>query len=235
MFTFTSTFTAICLELIYRFLADALSLPSVTAFFFRMTEMIQSCPVLQTTSDWQALLSVPRSEVNTDWWGGRLERPFRYSISRDTTHLAFVAEVPKAPSVLNIEQHGRFVADLAEPETGGDTAELFIMRDDRSYFEVHITAQGAWWYMDFESYRDRRLGNDIPMGVQVHIVRESDSWLGAIRLPLDKLKVLPGAEVGFQATLALCGGPTPVYISSGGVPGFEADFHDSRVFQRLRL
>jgi hypothetical protein len=199
-----------------------------------MDKLTTGCKVLETTSDWNALCAVARNEVATDWWGHHLEKPFRFAICRDSTHLAYVAEVPKAPRAASSEQHGRFVADLAEPHTGGDTAELFIMLGDRSYFEVHITAQGAWWYMDFESYRTRKPGR-IPSGVEVHVVRWADSWVGAIRIPFSELPVAPGMAVRCQATLALCSGDSPVYVSSAGIPEFEADFHDLRGFGELML
>jgi hypothetical protein len=199
-----------------------------------MGESTTGCEVVQDTSDWQKVFAVARSEVMTDWWGNALEKPFRFSISRDSTHLAYVAEVPHAPMGVSSEQHGRFVADLAEPETGGDTAELFILLSDRSYFEVHITAQGAWWYMELESYRKRR-PERIPSGVEVHVARGPDSWVGAIRIPFGELPVVPGMVVGVQATLALCSGKSPVYVSSAGAPDFEADFHDPRAFVSLTL
>jgi hypothetical protein len=199
-----------------------------------MDKLTTSCTVLETTSDWNALFAVACSEVATDWWGRQLEKPFRFAICRDSTHLAYVAHVPKAPKAASIEHYGRFVADLAEPKTGGDTAELFIMLNDCSYFEVHITAQGAWWYMDFESYR-KRCPERIPSGVEVQVARGTDSWVGAIRIPFSELPVTPGALVRFQATLALCSGDSPVYVSSAGVPEFEADFHDLRGFKQLGL
>ncbi len=199
-----------------------------------MSELATSCIVVDDTSNWSALIAVARSEVTTDWCGGHLEKPFCFSICRDSTHLAYVAEIPKAPTVVSVEHYGRFIANLAEPETGGDTAELFILLGDGSYFEAHITAQGAWWYSDFASYRKRR-PERIPAGVGVHVVRGADSWIGVIRLPFVELPVSPGMEVQFQATLALCGGISPVYISSAGAFDFEPDFHNLRGFRRLRL
>lgn len=193
-----------------------------------------TCIVLPDTSDWSELLCAARSEVTTDWWGRDLKQPFRFALCRDSTHLAYVAEVPKAPGVIAVDQYGRFVTNLAEPETGGNTAELFILAGKQSYFEVHITAQGAWWYSDFESYR-KRAPERVPNGVEVHVVQGADFWIGAIRIPFSELPIVPGKIVGFQATLALCSGIKPVYVSSAGVPNFEADFHDLRGFKKLKL
>jgi hypothetical protein len=199
-----------------------------------MAEQERACVVLVDARDWSEVLGMARISVLTDWWGGILSRPFRYALGRDATYLVYVSEVPKAAPAPTGLKNGAFVENLAEPETRADTAELFIMRSDGTYFEVHISPDGAWWYMDFSGYRTREPGN-IPDGVEVKVERYTDSWLGLIRIPLDQLRLAPGGLVGFQATVALCSGPAPVYITSAGSLDFRPDFHDKRLFARLKL
>jgi hypothetical protein len=179
--------------------------------------------------DWAEALAMPRCEVGIDWWGRSLQQPFRFAIGHDARSLVYVAEVPRGASPVRRNEHGAFVGDLAEPETGADTAELYVRSTDGRYFEIHVSPDGAWWYMDFVGYRDRRPVR-IPEGVEVRVSGSEQSWVGAIRLPLNQLGFRFDASVRVQATLALCSGSTPVYITSAGAPGFEPDFHDERCF-----
>jgi hypothetical protein len=184
--------------------------------------------VLNDATDWSEVFGMSRGSTYTDWWGRQLERPFRYALGCDGGHLVYLCEVPFRAPVVKGLQNGAFVENLAEPDTKGDTAELFVMFGDARYFEVHINPEGAWWYMDFSSYRKRAPGR-VPNGVAVRIETKSDSWVGAIRLPLSELPGLKGS-LKFQATAAVCSGASPVYITSAGVPDFEPDFHDARGF-----
>jgi hypothetical protein len=192
------------------------------------------CSVVSDARDWDQVMSIDRHQVDVDWWGRSLQRPFRYALGRDDCNLVFVSEVPQAAPAPAGLTHGAFVANLAEPETRGATAELFVMLQDGRYFEVHISPEGAWWYMDFSGYRKRVPGR-IPSGVEIRIDLLADSWVGAIRLPFEQLPVAPGSVVRYQATVALCTGPSPVYITSAGAPTLEPDFHDERVFSEIKL
>jgi hypothetical protein len=192
-------------------------------------DKIELC-ALKGASDWKEVLGMPRGMIHTDWWGRQLERPFRYALGRDGQYLVYVSEVPFRAPVAKGLKHGAFVENLAEPETRGDTAELFVMFSDGRYFEVHINPEGAWWYMNFSSYRKREPGR-IPARVDVRIERGPNSWVGAIRLPLSELPELKGS-LKFQATAAVCSGASPVYVTSAGAPGFEPDFHDERCFRQ---
>lgn len=186
---------------------------------------------LVDASDWGNVIAMPRAEVWTDWWGRTLKQPFRYAIGYDSQFLIYVAEVPTRPLSTRRNKSGAFVGDLAEPETGGDTAELFVMNQDGRYFEAHLNSDGAWWYMDFVGYRIRKPVR-IPEGVEARVDHSEGLWVGAIRLPLSQLGFQFDDSVRVQATLALCSGMAPVYITSAGAPGFEPDFHDERCFSR---
>lgn len=192
------------------------------------------CTVMADSGDWDEALRMPRTDVETDWWGNRLSRPFRYALGRDATHVVLVSDVPRSAPLPLGHKHGAFVENLAEPGTRTDTAEFFIMLKHGRYFEVHVSPEGAWWYMEFSAYRTPNPGHR-PSGVETKVVKYADSWLGAIRIPLDQLPITPGSLVRFQATLALCSGSTPVYITSAGIPDFEPDFHSDRVFSELML
>jgi hypothetical protein len=199
-----------------------------------MTEKILACTDLVNAKDWSEVLEMPRHQIAFDWWGRTLPRPFRYALGSDAIHLVYVSELPQRAQQRQGITAGAFVADLAEPETGGQTGELFVMRSDGSYFEVHISPEGAWWYMNFPRYRTREPGA-IPSGVEVKIVEHEDSWVGALRIPFTELPVAKGEEVRVQAAAALCDGVSAIYITSAGAPGFEPDFHDQRAFRRARL
>lgn len=199
-----------------------------------MIEQERRCCVVTDATNWEAVLTMPRSSVATDWWGNPLARPFRYALGRDASHLVFVSEAPQRAPPPAAVQRGAFVADLAEPETRADTAELFVMREDGRYFEVHVSPDGAWWYMEFSQYRVREPGR-VPVGVEITTERHADSWVGAIRIPFAQLPILPGEVARFQATLALCSGSEPRYITSAGTPHFAPDFHDKRGFLQVRV
>jgi hypothetical protein len=192
------------------------------------------CALVADAKDWAQVLTMPRAAVETDWWGRQLSRPFRYAIGRDPTYLVFVSEVPQAAPQPLGHKHGAYVENLAEPETRTDTAELFIMLSDGRYFEVHISPEAAWWYMEFSAYRTRDAGYR-PSGVETTVEQCADYWIGAVRIPLNQLPISLGSLVGFQATLALCSGSAPIYVTSAGAPNFEPDFHDKRAFSELRL
>jgi len=183
---------------------------------------------------WSDLLALPRTEVSVDWWGRKLHRPFRFVVARDSKLLFYLAEVPSDHAYSARHQLGSFVDDLAEPDTAGETAELFIMRPDGSYVEMHITSDGAWWYMNFTDYR-KRSPRMIPAGVSVHSEPTPGGWLGSISLPLELIAQPFGPGLRAQAALALCTEGEPVYVTSAGVPGFPPDFHDQRAFCPLRL
>jgi hypothetical protein len=177
---------------------------------------------------------MPRHSVELDWWGHRLAQPFRYSIGNDESYFVYVCELPEVAPPPAGNALGAFVVDLAEPETRGHTGELFILLEDGRYFEIHISPEGAWWYMNFATYRTREPGY-IPAGVEVMVEHSTASWVGAIRIPFVALPITRGSLVRYQASAAICNRASPLYITSAGAPDFEPDFHDQRAFSKIRL
>jgi hypothetical protein len=198
-----------------------------------MKSSLEICEI-SNACNWNQVLGMPRLSVDVDWWGRSLLRPFRYALGCDAQHLVYVCEVPeKAPPPAD-HLRGAFMVDLAEPDTRGQTGELFVLREDGRYFEIHISADGAWWYMNFAKYRTREPGY-IPKDVAVTVEYLDQSWVGAIRLPFAALPISRGDAVRYQASAAICSGESPVYITSAGVPDFEPDLHDARVFRQLKI
>jgi hypothetical protein len=193
-----------------------------------------TCHRLQNGRDWKEILNLPRSEVITDWQGNRLSKPYRYSIGKDSEFLVFVADVPLSPPASRPEQYQEFVNDLAEPATRGQTAELFVMRTEDHYFEIHISPDGGWWYKSFIGYRQRDPESPIPKA-DIFVERKVDGWTAAISLPLKELSVELSDGVMAQATLGVCDRDLPCYITTAGTPDFEPDFHNKRAFACLEI
>ena len=192
------------------------------------------CHTLKDGRDWREVLMLLRDEVAVDWQGQKLSNPYRFAIGKDSRYLTFVAEVPFEPPVSKPDLKGRFVNDFAEPETRGQTAELFVMGADDRYFEIHITPDGAWWYMNFLAYR-KRDARSVPPDAEVWVERRPDSWTGAISLPLAQLGTEISRGIRAQVTLCLCQHEVPRYVTSAGCPDFEADYHDRRAFSFLKF
>jgi hypothetical protein len=192
------------------------------------------CHSLSFSDDWSKIaLSLPRSEVTTDWHGTALQQPFRFALGKDAEQLVFIAEAPFAPPPIpptSTQLLEAFVADLAEPETRGHTAELFLMGREAHYLEIHLSPDGAWWYMKFPNYRQREPAPP-PTNVTVWHNRSDDSWCSAIKIPQRALSVPLDDHLKAQVTLALCDRDPPLYATSAGAPSFEPDFHDPRAFR----
>jgi len=199
-----------------------------------MSETVLKSFQISDAHNWSEVLGMPRHAVEVDWWGRQLARPFRYAIGCDDLHLVYVSELPQVAPPPVGHKRGAFVVDLAEPETRGHTGELFVLLNDGKYFEVHVSPEGAWWYMNFSKYRTREPGY-IPTGIEVRVEHSAESWVGAIRFPFASLPIARGSAVRYQASAAICSGPSPVYITSAGAPDFEPDFHDERAFSGLVL
>lgn len=191
-------------------------------------------PLLHLSNSYQLreVLAMPWRSVEVDWWGRKLEKPFRYLLSCDGSTLVFACEVGKPPPVKSRHTCGAFVEDLAEPLSQGDTAELFIMSGDGRYFELHVSPDGAWWYMEFSGYRTR-IPCEAPLGVDVRTEWRADSWVGVLQVPCAELLFPKSSFERFQVSFALCSDSEPNYISSSGSHDFEPDFHDRRAFTSL--
>jgi hypothetical protein len=192
------------------------------------------CYRISGEADWDKVLALPRAEVSVDWCGGTLARPYRFSVGIDDRYLLFVADVPFVPPASQSDRLGCFVVDLAEPETKGQTAGLFVMGHNDAYFEIQVSHDGAWWYMDFPGYR-QRLPRSVLAGVEVQLQQYERSWTGAIRIPREMLSVAVEDGVRGEATLSVCDRPNPLYITSAGSREYDPDFHDERSFSCLRI
>jgi hypothetical protein len=180
----------------------------------------------------ERVLALPFHEMEEMWQGEPLPRPYRWIVAVDDSRLWFAAEMPvKAPPPKHAR--GEFVEWLAEAD---DVVELFLMANDTTYQEWHISPDGAWWSMGFVGYRTREPSPVIPAGIEVKVYQKPSSWLGILSIPHAALRgsVEQGslAQIArMQVTGCVCSRGAVEYISSAGRPAYNPDFHDPRSFR----
>jgi hypothetical protein len=180
---------------------------------------------------------LPRQELHYDWHGAPLTKPFRWHLTKTGDYLYCLIELPSAASDNRIHSAGAFVEGLWE----GDLVELFIGEANTpKYQEWNLSADGAWWAMNFNDYRERDTDSTIPQGIELFIQTEGNnsSWIGCLKIPLSSLRVPLSEESKVHITGIIYSKDNdtnnqPIYLTSSAPQKGAPDFHLSRCFKRL--
>jgi len=99
-----------------------------------------------------------------------------------------------------------------------DVLEAFISTDDKSYIEINLSINGAWWVAEFSDYRQRI---------------EKKPEIELIEVSTDKNSVIAKfsyKNINFREQYNVCAILDKKYLSLNSVEGGkEADFHLERL------
>lgn len=178
-------------------------------------------------------LDVPMLGLQKDWQGLTVQPSAAFSLAMDDTRLWFIAHHRKPADLHPLARPGDFQAGL----WNHDVAELFIADPATGrYFEFNLAPNGAWWSCEFTAARVREEEIDIAMP---EVATFSDmapdgSWVAAMALPLDLLKVRLGfgPESRINVSMIL-ESPQQRFLTAVDLGGGAPDFHRPDRFSKV--
>lgn len=173
-----------------------------------------------------SVLLLPFNTFVSDWYGNKLSFVHSFCLAQDKTDLYYLVK-SNAPYQLKPETNfNEFVEGLWEYSA----CELFIYDNSaKSYFEINLSPNGAWWCCDLIDYRVRNsVQNRVnKKEVEIYTGFENNDWLVGIKLPK---KYLP-ESYALNACAIL--GSAEYYLASRSDPNLEPDFHNTSLFLNL--
>ena len=173
------------------------------------------------------------TEIETDWYGSKLDKAPKYFFTLSETHLHFWAgQKGLAGSHHPTAQPGQFHAELWR----FDVAEFFLTSPNSShYLEFNLSPNGAWWSCAFEAPRVAASGNPqaIP-GVTTESQQTSSSWWAHAAIPRAWLEqhLGLGPDSHLNATFIL-NSPDQLFATASDLGDGEPNFHRPEKFPRI--
>ena len=175
-------------------------------------------------------LDLPLLGISSDWYRSPLTPPLAYSLVSDSQHLWFIATRPAPATVLAGAKPHIFTPELWK----SDVAELFIAAPDRrSYLELNLAPNAAWWAAKFSSPRVPSPSQPafLPHIQTFHTTTPDGSWTAAMSIPLAFLIAEISFEVGSPANITgILNSPFQTFHTVAKLPGAAPDFHQPAHF-----
>lgn len=167
--------------------------------------------------------------IRSDWYGVLINPPLTYDIKiTEEKMLSFTSTLPWHPSKVSPAKSGEYIEALRD----FDVTELFLTLDNGSYLEFNFAAGGAWWLMEFPSYRtpDRSKNYNSLIKPTITSLIESTKW--SIKATCDLSKVLTAEIVSLNCS-AIQHGKVVKYFSLNALSSIEPDFHHQETYKYL--
>jgi hypothetical protein len=164
--------------------------------------------------------------IRKDWYGVLIKSPLTYEIKITPEKiLHFSSTLPWHPSKVSPAKCGEYVEALRD----FDVTELFLALDNGSYLEFNFAAGGAWWLMEFPSYRTPNRSKSYNSLAKPTIVPAIESCQWSIKATCDLSKVLTAEIVSLNCS-AIQQGKIVKYYSLNALSSIEPDFHHKETY-----
>ena len=177
--------------------------------------------------DFSRLRALSRQDIIKGWSGEPLVRPFSFVVAVDPDRLYFLCEMPG--EVLGARRHAHL--EFVEGLVSHDVAELYVMGTRGEYQEFHLSRDGAWWSMCFDSCRVRKQSSHRPSGVEIEVCQRDGFWEGVMSVPRAEISVELDEVAKFNIAGYLYNQGNLIFLSSIGQPDYAPDFHTAASFQ----
>lgn len=166
-----------------------------------------------------------QQKLSCDWDGRSIAKPLLWTLSQTAAGYTFQASRESTAKAHPDAQPGAFLEELWRFEV----AEIFFGdRSRRSYLEVNLAPNGAWWACTFTSPRERSPSQPDLSAVRTTHSISKNGWSAEIVLPHEIFVSSPPVYYNVTAIL----GQTPArYLSAFPLPGNKPDFHQPSAFR----
>ena len=175
-----------------------------------------------------------KQELNSEWYGNKMEPPYTFSLQLTEAGLLFKAERAAAASVHPEARPGEFREELWKY----DAAEFFITTPSGDkYMEFNLSPNGAWWASVFCAPRVVAAGYEHwrPQ-VQASGQSTEEGWACEALIPtaaLEQVGITPA-----DCKLAVCAilsSPKQVFLTSALPCDTQPDFHRPDLWEKALL